>query len=65
VGPATFNFLLDIFSLLDVQRPILLDQRWGFQEADNSSPTPVNPDYKRAVLRTPPRSYRLGLRVSF
>lgn len=65
VGPATVNFLFDVFSLLDAQRPILLDQRWGFQEADNSSSTPVNPDYKKAVLRTPPRSYRLGVRVSF
>ncbi|HEV8579354.1 MAG TPA: TonB-dependent receptor [Thermoanaerobaculia bacterium] len=65
VGPATLNFLVDVFNLLDVQRPVLLDQRWGFQEADNSSPTPVNPDYGKAVLRTPPRSYRLGLRVSF
>ena len=44
---------------------MLLDERWGFQEADNSSPTPVNPGYKHAVLRTPPRSIRLGVRVSF
>ncbi len=65
VGPATVNFLFDVFNLLDVQRPVLLDQRWGFQEADNASSTPVNPDYGKAVLRTPPRSYRLGLRVSF
>ena len=65
VGPATFNFLFDVFNLLDVQRAVLLDQRWGFQEADNASPTPVNPDYKKPVLRTPPRSFRLGLRVSF
>ncbi len=65
VGPVTFNFLVDVFNLLDAQRAVLLDQRWGFQEADNSSPIPVNPDYGKAVLRTPPRSYRLGLRVSF
>jgi carboxypeptidase family protein/TonB-dependent receptor-like protein len=65
VGPTTFNFLLDVFNLLDAQRPILLDQRWGFQEADNAEPTPANLDYGKAVLRTPPRSYRLGLRVSF
>ena len=38
----TVNLLLDVFSLLDAQRPVLLDQRWGFQEADNASPTPVN-----------------------
>jgi hypothetical protein len=66
VGPATVNFLVDIFSLLDAQRPVLLDQRWGFEEADNAVlDEPPNEDYKQAVLRTPPRSYRLGLRVSF
>ncbi len=56
---------LDVFNLLNAQRAILLDQRWGFQEADNASPTPVNPDYKKPVLRTPPRSLRVGVRVSF
>jgi hypothetical protein len=65
VGPATINLLLDVFNVLDAQRPVLLDQRWGFQEADNASPTPVNPGYKRPVLRTPPTSLRLGVRVSF
>ena len=64
-GPTTVNLLFDVFNLLNAQRAILLDQRWGFQEADNASPTPVNPDYKKPVLRTPPRSLRLGLRVSF
>ncbi|HKV08915.1 MAG TPA: TonB-dependent receptor, partial [Thermoanaerobaculia bacterium] len=65
VGPATINLLLDVFNVLNAQRPLLLDQRWGFQEADNASPTPVNPGYKRPVLRTPPTSLRLGVRVSF
>ncbi|HSB53769.1 MAG TPA: hypothetical protein VLD58_05410, partial [Gemmatimonadales bacterium] len=64
-GPVTVNLLLDVFNVLDAQRPILLDQRWGFQEADNSSPTPVNPNYGKPVLRTPPTSFRLGVRVSF
>jgi len=59
------NLLLDVFSILDAQRPILLDQRCGFTEADNASPTPVNPAYKKPVLRTPPRSARLGVRLSF
>jgi hypothetical protein len=65
VGPASLNLLLDVFNVLDAQRPILLDQRWGFQEADNASLTPVNPGYKKPVLRTPPTSFRLGVRVSF
>ncbi|HYN21443.1 MAG TPA: TonB-dependent receptor [Thermoanaerobaculia bacterium] len=65
VGPASINLLLDVFNILNAQRPILLDQRWGFEEADNASPTPVNPGYRKPVLRTPPTSFRLGVRVSF
>jgi hypothetical protein len=64
-GPVSINVLLDIFNILDAQKPVLLDQRWGFQEADNASPTPVNPGYGQPVLRTPPTSVRLGLRVSY
>ncbi len=65
VGPAAINVLLDVFNILNAQRPILLDQRWDFQQADNTSPTPTNPNYGQAVLRTPPTSVRLGVRVSF
>jgi hypothetical protein len=54
VGPVEINFLADIFNLLDAQRPIVVDQRWGFQESDNASPTPVNTNYGKAVLRTGP-----------
>ena len=61
----TINFLLDIFSLLNAQRPVLLDQRWDFQEADNTSPTPTNPNYGEPILRTRPRAVRIGLRFSF
>jgi hypothetical protein len=64
-GPVEINLLLDVFNLMNAQRPILLDQRWGFQESDNSSPTPVNPNYKQPVLRTQPTSFRLGVRLSF
>lgn len=64
-GRVKLNVLLDIFNILDAQRPVLLDQRWGFQESDNASPTPVNPNYGKAILRTPPTSARLGLRLSF
>ncbi|HYU32124.1 MAG TPA: TonB-dependent receptor [Thermoanaerobaculia bacterium] len=65
VGPVTVNFLADVFNLLNAQKAILVDERWGFEEADNASPTPVNPGYKKPVLRTPPTSFRLGVRVSF
>jgi hypothetical protein len=64
-GRTKLNVLLDVFDILNAQRPILLDQRWGFAEADNASPTPVNPAYKKPVLRTPPLSARLGVRLSF
>lgn len=61
----TLNVALDVFNVLNTQRAVLLDQRWGFQEADNASPTPRNPDYGEPVLRTPPTSARLGVRLSF
>jgi hypothetical protein len=65
LGKVTLNFSFDIFNLLDTQRPILLDQRWGFEEADNSGSIPANPNYGKAVLRTPATAARVGLRVSF
>jgi hypothetical protein len=64
-GPVNINVMLDVFNVFNAQKAILVDQRWGFQEADNSSPTPVNPGYGKPVLRTPPTSVRLGVRVSF
>ena len=64
VGPVAVNLLVDVFNLLNAQRAILVDQRWGFQESDNASPTPPNPGYGQPVLRTPPRSVRLGVRVT-
>jgi|CXWL01.1.fsa_nt_gi hypothetical protein len=65
LGPVTLDVLLDVFNLLNAQRPILLDQRWGFQESDNALPTPANPNYGKPVIRTAPTSARIGLRVSF
>jgi hypothetical protein len=65
LGRAKLNLLLDVFNVLNTQRPILLDERWGFQEADNASPTPVNKNYGQPILRTGPTSARLGVRVTF
>lgn len=65
LGGMELNLLLDVFNVLNAQRPILLDQRWGFEEADNDDPAPVNPRYGEAVIRTPPTSARLGVRLSF
>jgi hypothetical protein len=64
VGPVTLNLLLDVFNLFNTQRPILLDERWDFRQADNASPTPTNPTFGKPVLRTPPTSLRLGVRLS-
>ena len=64
-GPVTVNILVDVFNVLNAQRAVLLDERWGFQESDNTSPTPVNPNYGKPVFRTPPTSARLGARISF
>jgi hypothetical protein len=64
-GRMRVNLLLDVFNVLNAQRPILLDQRWDFQESDNASPTPANPNYGKPVLRTAPTSARVGVRISF
>ncbi len=65
LGPVKVNLLVDVFNILNAQRPLLLDERWGFTEADNDSPTPVNPGYLQPVLRTPPTTVRFGLRISY
>ena len=59
------NVLLDIFNVFNTQKPVLLDQRWGFQESDNYLDTPSNPNYRKAALRTNPTSVRLGARFTF
>ena len=64
-GKGKLNILLDVFNVFNTQRPVLLDQRWGFQESDNSLPTPANPNYRKAALRTAPTSVRLGARFTF
>ncbi|MGE5275864.1 MAG: TonB-dependent receptor [Acidobacteriota bacterium] len=65
IGPVDVNFLVDLFSIFNAQRAVVLDERWSFQEKDNSSPTPTNPNYGQPILRTAPTTVRLGVRVSF
>ncbi|HEV8609627.1 MAG TPA: TonB-dependent receptor [Thermoanaerobaculia bacterium] len=76
IGPVTVNLLADVFNLLNVQRPILLDQRYNFAEfadadyvcGSNSSAVDepkCNERYGQAFLRQAPRSLRLGARISF
>ena len=63
-GSAKVTLLLDIFNLLNAQRPVLLDQRWAFREEDNSRTT-ARADYLAPVLRTNPTTARFGVKVSF
>jgi len=65
VAGTELNLIFDVFNVLNAQRPILLDQRYGFQESDNFLTEPANQNYKQPVLRTAPTSVRLGVRVSF
>ncbi len=65
IGPATINILVDVFNLLDKQEAIAVDNRYSFEEADNSKPTPTNSRYLKGRLFQDPRTVRLGLRVSF
>jgi Carboxypeptidase regulatory-like domain/TonB-dependent Receptor Plug Domain len=62
-GPARVNVVLDVFNILNAQRPVLLDQRWGFEEADNAKPR--RDGYLAPMLRTGATSARLGVRLSF
>lgn len=64
-GGSHLNILLDVFNLLNTQRAVLLDQRYDFQESDNTLPTASNPNYLKPVVRTPATSARLGLRWTF
>ncbi len=64
-GRSKVNLLLDVFNILNTQRAVLLDERYGFQESDNALPKPANPNYLKPTVRTPSTSARLGLRWSF
>jgi hypothetical protein len=65
VGHSHLNILLDVFNILNTQRAILLDQRYGFQESDNALAKSANPGYLKPILRTPATLARLGMRWSF
>lgn len=65
VRNSQLNILLDVFNLLNTQRPVLLDQRYSFQESDNALAKSANPDYLKPIVRTPALSARLGVRWTF
>jgi hypothetical protein len=64
-GGSHLNLLLDVFNILNTQRAVLLDERYGFQESDNALPTSPNPTYLKPIVRTPATSARLGVRWTF
>jgi hypothetical protein len=63
-GSAKISLLLDVFNILNAQRPVLLDQRYAFSEEHNFDTTP-RAGYLAPVVRTNPTSARFGVRVSF
>ena len=77
IGPVTINALVDIFSLLNVQRATFLEEAYNFggqfknpnyvcgSDPTNEDQALCNPDYGKPLARTSPRSVRFGLRVSF
>jgi hypothetical protein len=65
LGSSKLNLLLDIFNILNTQRPVLVDERYGFQESDNALASPANPSYLKPLVRTPATSARLGVRWTF
>jgi len=65
LGASHFNLLLDVFNILNTQRAVLLDERYGFQESDNALPTSPNPNYLKPIVRTPATSARVGVRWTF
>jgi len=64
-GRSQLNILLDIFNILNTQRAILLDQRYGFQESDNALAKSANPNYLKPIVRTPATAARVGVRWTF
>jgi len=62
---AKLNILVDVFNLFNTQQAVLLDERYGFQESDNTRSTPRNTGYLQPALRTRPFGVRLGARLSF
>lgn len=64
-GPVEINILLDVFSLLNQQEAITVDNRYAFNQSDNENATPSNSRYGKGVTFQDPRTLRLGLRVSF
>jgi hypothetical protein len=76
LGPVTLTFLTDVFSMLNSQRVIAVDQRYNLSEFDD--PTYIcgsapgsddegrcNPTYGQAIARTLPTSVRFAVKLGF
>jgi outer membrane receptor for ferrienterochelin and colicin len=75
IGPVNVNVMVDIFNILNLQRAVILDQRYNIAEFSDpnyicgshsgSDEANCNADYGKPLARTLPREVRFGLRVSF
>jgi outer membrane receptor for ferrienterochelin and colicin len=73
LGPVTLTALVDVFSILNRQRAIALDQRYNTAEFSDpnqecpagSSANGCNEFFGTAIARTSPTSVRFGLKLGF
>ena len=73
LGPVTLTALADVFSILNRQRAIVVDQRYNFSEFDDpnqicpkgSNANGCNPDFGTALARTSPTTVRFALKLGF
>jgi hypothetical protein len=74
LGPVTVRFLVDVFSLLNAQKPLLLDERYNTPSSTTRATPAARPEATTEAVqlvpwktdfRTAPRQVRFGLRVSF
>lgn len=73
LGPVSLTALVDVFSILNRQRAIVLDQRYNLAEFDDPNQTcpagsaanGCNPDFGTALARTSPTTVRFGLKLGF
>ena len=73
LGPVTLTTLVDVFNVLNRQRPIAVDQRYNVAEFDDpnqqcakgSDANGCNPFFGTAIARTSPTSVRFALKLGF
>jgi Carboxypeptidase regulatory-like domain len=65
VSELRVTFWAGVYNVINAQRPLLIDQRWDFAEAQNAAPKPANPSYLSILSRTPARSLVIGVHIPF